>query len=229
SQQSTANGQQSTVNSQQSTETHRLSIFLTGIHSAESWQPVAKKTVDFFTLKAFVTNLLTRLGMSGFQETSLNEAPFQYALKFHRGPQELVTFGAVLPTILKKMDLKNPVFFADFNFENVLKALGSNKIQFTELNKFPTVRRDLALVIDQSVGFGDIRQLAAKTAKKMLKEVNLFDVFEDESKLGAGKKSYAVSFVFEDLEKTLQDKEIDALMGQLVGVFEGKLGAIIRK
>ena len=127
------------------------------------------------------------------------------------------------------MDLKNPVFFADFNFENVLKASGSNKVQFAELNRFPTVRRDLALVIDQSVGFGDIRQLAAKTAKKMLKEMNLFDVFEDETKLGTGKKSYAVSFVFEDLEKTLQDKDIDALMGQLIGAFEGKLGALVRK
>jgi len=221
--------QQSTTNDQKSTiETHRLSIFLTGAHSTESWQPATKKSVDFFTLKAFVTNLLTRLGVSGFQETTLNDAPFQYALKLHRGPQELVTFGAVMPTILKKMDLRNPVFFADFYFENVLKALGSNKIQFAELGKFPTVRRDLALVIDQSVAFGDIRQLAAKTAKKMLKEVNLFDVFEDENKLGAGKKSYAVSFVFEDLEKTLQDKDIDALMGQLVGVFEGKLGAKIR-
>lgn len=222
--------QRSTVEGGRSTdETARLAIFLTGAHSAESWQPTAKKSVDFFTLKSYVTNLLTRLGVSGFQETTLQETPFQYALKLHRGPQELVTFGAVATPFLKKMDIKNPVFFADFNFENVLKALGSNKIQFSELNKFPSVRRDLALVIDQSVGFGDIRQLAAKTAKKMLKEVNLFDVFEDESKLGAGKKSYAVSFVFEDLEKTLQDKDIDALMGQLVGVFEGKLGAVVRK
>lgn len=210
-------------------ETHRLSLFLTGAHAAESWQPGAKKMVDFFTLKTFAYNLLARLGVSGFQETTLDEAPFQYALKLHRGPQALVTLGSVAPVFLKKMDLKNPVFFADFNFENVLKALGSNKVQFAELNKYPTVRRDLALVIDQSVGFGDIRQLAAKTAKKMLKEVNLFDVFEDESKLGAGKKSYAVSFVFEDFEKTLQDKEIDAVMGQLTGAFEGKLGAQIRK
>lgn len=210
-------------------ETHRLSILLSGAHMAESWHPSAKKMVDFFTLKTFVANLLTRLGVSGFQETTLNEAPFQYALKYHRGAQELVTFGAVATPFLKKMDIKNPVFFADFNFENVLKALANNKVHFTELNKFPTVRRDLALVLDQSVGFGDIRQLAAKTVKKMLKEVNLFDVFEDEQKLGKGKKSYAVSFLFEDLEKTLQDKEIDAVMGQLVAAFEGKLGAMVRK
>lgn len=222
--------QRSAVEGGRSTdETARLAIFLTGAHSAESWQPAAKKSVDFFSLKSYVTNLLTRLGVSGFQESTLQETPFQYALKLHRGPQELVTFGAVATPFLKKMDIKNPVFFADFNFENVLKALASNKIQFAELNKFPTVRRDLALVIDQSVAFGDIRQLATRTAKKMLKEVNLFDVFEDENKLGAGKKSYAVSFVFEDLEKTLQDKEIDALMGQLVGVFEGKLGAVVRR
>lgn len=210
-------------------ETARLALFITGAHATESWQPATKKAVDFFTLKAYVVNLLTRLGISGYQESVQNETPYQYALKLHRGPQELVIFGAVAAPILKKMDLKNPVFFADFNVENLLKALGNNKIQFTELNKFPSVRRDLALVIDQSVGFAEIRQLAAKTAKKMLKEVNLFDVFEDENKLGAGKKSYAVSFVFEDLEKTLQDKDIDAVMGQLVAAFEAKLGASVRK
>jgi phenylalanyl-tRNA synthetase beta chain len=211
------------------TEVMRLSVFMTGAYQGENWQPSNKAKVDFFTLKSYVQNLLTRLGISGFQETTLEEAPFQYALKYHRGDQELVTFGAVQPAILKKMDLKNSVFFADFNVENLFKALGSNKIQFAELNKFPAVRRDLALVIERAVNFGEIRQLAQKTAKKMLKEVNLFDVFEDENKLGAGKKSYAVSFAFEDPEKTLQDKDIDALMQQLQKAFETKLNAVIRK
>jgi phenylalanyl-tRNA synthetase beta chain len=215
-----------------SAETARLALFMTGQHQAESWRNAGvagKKSVDFFTLKAFVVNLLSRLGVVGYQETGLQEAPFQYALKLHRGPRELVVIGAVMPAVLKKSGVKNPVFFADFNLENVLQAVGSNKIQFAELNKFPSVRRDFALVIEKTVGFGDIRQLAQKTVKKMLKEVNLFDVFEDENKLGAGKKSYAVSFVFEDPEKTLQDKDIDALMTQLIGVFENKLGAQIRK
>ena len=107
--------------------------------------------------------------------------------------------------------------------------MAGNKIAFAELNRFPTVRRDLALVLDRSVSFGDIRQLAGRTAKKLLKEINLFDVYEDESKLGAGKKSYAVSFVFEDPEKTLQDKEIDAAMSQLQQAFETKLQATIRQ
>jgi len=210
-------------------EISRLSILLTGAHSAESWQPTAKKNVDFYTLKAVVQNLLARLGVSGFQETAIQETPYQYALKYHRGPQEMVTFGAIQPAILKKMDVKNAVFFADFNFENVLKALAGNKIQFVELNRFPTVRRDLALVLDRSVTFADIRQLANKTAKKLLTSVNLFDVFEDEQKLGAGKKSCAVSFTFEDPEKTLQEKEIDSLMQQLQQAFETKLNATIRK
>ena len=211
------------------TETLRLAIFLTGAHSPESWQPVAKQTVDFYTLKAQVQKVLSRLGISGYQETVLQEAPFQFALFYHRGPQELVRFGRVLPGISKKMEIKNPVYYADFNFDNILLALSSNRIQFQELNKFPTVRRDLALVLDRSVTFSEVRQIAGKTAKSLLKEINLFDVFEDEQKIGAGKKSYAVSFLFEDPSKTLQDKEIDSLMQQLQQVFEKKLNASIRK
>ncbi len=212
-----------------SSETGRLGIFLTGAHSPESWQPAAKATADFFTLKTYVQNLLTRLGISGFQETTVQETPFRYALRYHRGPKELVVFGQVLPAISKKMDIKNPVFFADFHFDNILAALAGNRILFQELSKFPVVRRDLALVLNQSVTFSEIRQLAAKTAKKLLKDVNLFDVFEDAAKIGAGKKSYAVSFLFEDPQKTLQDKEIDALMQQLQQAFEQKLNATIRK
>lgn len=210
-------------------ERARLSLFMTGVHSPESWQPDAKKEVDFYTLKTAVNTLFARLGVSGFQETVLQESPFQYALKYHRGPQELAVFGAVAPAILKKMDIKNPVYYADIDVESLLKAVGGNRIAFQEISRFPSVRRDLALVIDKSVTFNEIRQLATKTAKKLLKEVNLFDVFENETKLGSGKKSCAVSFVFEDLEKTLQDKEIDAMMSQLSGVFEQKLGAQIRK
>jgi phenylalanyl-tRNA synthetase beta chain len=121
------------------------------------------------------------------------------------------------------------VFYAELQFEACLKATANTKILYTEVSKFPAVRRDLALVLDKRVSFGEIRQLAQKTIKKSLKGVNLFDVFEDESKLGAGKKSYAVSFVFEDHEKTLKDTEIDAWMGQLQGAFEQKLAAHIRK
>ena len=211
------------------TEVMRLVLCLTGAHASESWHTSAKKAVDFYTLKTYVNQLLLRLGISGYQETALeNDGPFKYALRYHRGPQELVTFGAVQTGLSKKFDVKNTVYFADFHFENMVKALSNIKIQYSELSRYPTVRRDLALVLNQSVGFGEIRQLANKTVKKSLKDVNLFDVFEDETKLGQGKKSYAVSFVFEDFEKTLQDKEIDQFMQQLRTAFEGKLGAQIR-
>jgi phenylalanyl-tRNA synthetase beta chain len=209
-------------------ETARLAVLLTGQHTPESWHPVAKAKVDFYTLKSYVNNLLARLGISGYQETPLSEMPFQYALKYHRGPRELVTFGAIQPALLRKMDIKNAVFYADFHFEHVLDALKNQQITYSETGKFPTVRRDLALILDRATAFGDIRQLANKTAKKLLKDINLFDVFEDENRVGAGKKSYAVSFIFEDPEKTLQDKDIDALMNQLQTAFETKLGAEIR-
>ncbi len=213
----------------QMTEVMRLCLSVTGAHSPESWQPAPKTAVDFYTLKAVVQNLLTRLGITNYQETVVQETPYRAALRYHRGAEELVTFGNILPAISKYMDIKNPVYFADFHFENLLKALAANKIRFQELNRFPAVRRDLAMVLDRAVSFGEIRQLANKTAKKLLKEVNLFDVFEDEAKIGAGKKSYAVSFLFEDPEKTLQDKEIDAVMQQLQQTFERQLGASIRK
>lgn len=211
-------------------EVMRLGIFLTGAHAAESWNPAAKKAVDFYTLKTHVNQVLGRLGIGGYQETTLQaEGPFKAALRYHRGPQEIVTFGMVEPSLVKKFDVKNAVYFADFHVENIVKAIASVKTQYAELSKYPTVRRDLALVLAQSVSFGEIRQLAAKTGKKLLKDVNLFDVFEDESKLGPGKKSYAVSFVFEDSEKTLQDKDIDQIMQQLQTTFETKLNAQIRK
>ncbi len=211
------------------TEVMRLGIVITGAHTSESWHPTAKKSVDFYTLKGLVNQLLSRCGVTGYQESVLTEAgPFKTALRYHRGPQEIVTFGAVNSSLSKKFDIKNTVYFADFHFENMVKALANNKVYYSEVSRFPTVRRDLALVLDQAVGFGEIKQLASKTIKKSLKDINLFDVFEDSSKLGADKKSYAVSFVFEDLEKTLQDKEVDQYMQQLQGAFQSKLGAVVR-
>ncbi|MEZ4920824.1 MAG: phenylalanine--tRNA ligase subunit beta [Saprospiraceae bacterium] len=213
-------------------ETFRLGIWLTGRHSAESWQPASKKAVDFYTLKAYVHQVLERFGVQGYQVSQLepgSDDAFQFGLLYHRGPQELVRFGKVRPALCKASEIKKDVFYADFNFDNIIKALKNHSVTYSELSKFPAVRRDLALVLDRSVDFSAIHQTANKTVKKLLKEVNLFDVFEDESKLGKGKKSYAVSFIFENTEKTLKDKEIDAMMQQLQGAFEQKLNALIRQ
>ena len=154
---------------------------------------------------------------------------FAYGLKYHRGPQDLVSFGKVQPKVCKKMGVRGEVFYADLNWDALLAAAKKQSISFVELNKFPTVRRDLAVVIGKSVKFSDLAAVAKKVGKKLLKDINLFDVFEDESKLGEGKKSYALSFTFEDPTRTLQDKEVDAVVSELIEAFEGKLGAAIRR
>lgn len=210
-------------------ETRRLALFLTGAYQSESWHPVGKKAIDYFTLKSVVDTLLAKLGISGYQETVLEEAPFQFGMRYHRGPSTLVTFGKVQPRLTKAFEVQNAVFFADVNLEVILKALSTGPAPYREVSKFPTVRRDLALILDRKVTFAELRQLAQKTLKKNLQSVNLFDVFEDETKVGVNKKSYALSFVLESIDKTLQDKEIDNLMQQLQQAFETKLNATIRK
>ena len=210
-------------------ETAHLAVIVTGNKTGESWRVKNGGSADFYTLKTYVTALLTRLGISGLQETAITNTQFAFGLKYHRGAQTLVEFGKVQPKLRKAFDVKQDVYFADFQWDNILKALKNAKTSYTEISKYPSVRRDLALVLDASRTFGEITQIAQKSAKKLLKDVNLFDVFEDESKLGAGKKSYAVSFVFEDKDKTLGEKDIEKVMSDLIGKFEKDLGALIRR
>ncbi len=210
-------------------ETAHLSVVLTGNRYGESWRVKNNAPADYFTLKTMVNAVLTRLGIGGFQETAFTDNQMSYGLKYHRGQQVLVTFGKVQPKVRKAFDVKQDVYFADFQWDSILKALKNVKVGYEEVSKYPSVRRDLALVLDASVKFGDIAQLAQKSAKKLLKDINLFDVFEDETKLGVGKKSYAVSFIFEDKEKTMQDKDIEKVMEELIKTYEGKLGAVIRR
>ena len=210
-------------------ETEHLSLFLTGQRFSESWIETGKASTDFYTLKAFAKNVMNRLGYNGYQETAIRDEVFTYGLQWHRGPQVLVELGLVHPKITKAMDIKQEVFYAIFNWSLLFKGLKKHKVQFAEISKFPTVRRDLALVIDRSVKFADIEGIARKTARQLLKEINLFDVYENEDQLGAGKVSYAVSYVFEDPTKTLRDKEIDKVMNKLIKDYEVKLGALIRR
>ena len=174
-------------------------------------------------------NVLHRLGVSGFQETIIYDDVFAYGKMYHRGPQTLATFGKVLPKICKMTGIKGEAFYADMNWDLLLDAQKRSSISLVELNRFPTVRRDLALVVGKSVKFADLAALAKKVGKKFLKEINLFDVFEDESKLGAGKKSYALSFTFENTTRTLQDKEIEDVINQLIEAYETKLEAVVRR
>jgi phenylalanyl-tRNA synthetase beta chain len=210
-------------------EERHAGIWMTGARQSGSWHASAKKSVDFYTLKSYVQNLLARLGVVGYQETAVQEAPFQYALRYHRGDQVLAVLGAVLPGISKRMEIRQPVYFADLHMDRVFAAAVRNSIIYRELGRYPFVQRDLALVLDRNVSFSDIRQLASKTLRHLLSDVQLFDVFEDANRLGADKKSYAIRFTFEDKDKTLQDKEIDAAMQALQAAFQDKLHALVRQ
>ncbi|HFC01149.1 MAG TPA: phenylalanine--tRNA ligase subunit beta, partial [Phaeodactylibacter sp.] len=210
-------------------EDEHLSLLMTGQRYEENWLNNDKAKVSYFSLKTFVNKVLTRLGIEKFQQTAVKDGVYAFGLKYHRGASDLVTFGKIQSKLLQQMGIKQEVFYADFNWASILKALRKHKINYKEITKFPAIRRDLALVIEKSVNFDQISAIAQKTGKKMLKEVNLFNVYENEEKLGANKKSYAVSFVFEDLTKTLKDKEVDKVMNQLIQNYEGKLGAIIRR
>ncbi len=210
-------------------ETAHLSMLLSGQRWPESWLNKDKALVNFYHLKAFVKLVLNKMGVSQYQETPIKDDVFSYGVRYHRGEQVLAELGLVSARISKKMDVRGQVCFADLRWDNLLKSLAKYRVSYQEVNRFPAMRRDLALVVENSVRFSDIAAIAAKVGKKWLKDTNLFDVYVNETQLGAGKKSYAVSFVFEDPERTLQDKEVDQVVEQMIGAFETQLSAHIRR
>ena len=214
-------------------EQQHLSLFVTGNAQVENWIETSVKKVDFYNLKAYVEHVLNRLGI---QPTSIqckaieeDDAVFTYGLHYHRGKQSIVKFGRLDGTIALGMDVKQEVFYADFNWDTILTILKKHKMKYQALSKYPAVRRDLALVLDTNVNFSEVYAIAVRTGKKLLKSTNLFDVYESEEHLGSGKKSCSVSFIFQDENKTLKEKEIEKVMSNLMKTFEQKLGAIIRK
>jgi len=210
-------------------EVEHLSIWQTGQDQAEHWLNTEKRAISYYSIKSTVSQVLQRFGLTNLQQTALKDGIFTYGMRYHRGEQTIVEFGKVKSAILKKIGIKKAVYYADFNWDAVMKALKKHKIGFEALTKYPTVRRDLALVIEKSVKFDEIAKVARKAGKKLIKDVNLFDVYENEEQLGKGKKSYAVSFVFEDKEKTLRDKDVDKIMQQLISQYEKDLSATIRR
>ena len=208
-------------------EGQRLSIFITGNQLAQQWNHT-KKQVSFYDLKAVVDAIIKRLNVSGLLQDRFESKDFQQAQQYRKGDKVLVHFGILGRSVLKKLDVEKEVFYADFDWDAILKAIRKNKITYQEVAKIPAVRRDLSLSINKQVTFNQLRQLALKTEKALLKEVNVFDVYEGD-KLPADKKSYALSFLLQDEEKTLTDKQIDSVMNKLITIFEKELGAEIRK
>jgi len=215
------------VNEDKYVETQRFAIFITGADTAEAWNEKAKP-VSFYNLKAVVDGIITKLNVKDFTVEDATCKKMAYGLQYMRGNKQLVKFGQVAKSSLKLVDVDKDVFYADFNFDLVLSLARKNKIVYQEISKFPAVRRDLSMLIDKNVSFGALKQIAQKTERKLLKEVNVFDVYEGD-KLPAGKKSYALSFIIEDIEKTLTDKAIDSIMQKLIYNLEKEAGAEIRK
>ena len=208
-------------------ENQRFAIFITGSSQAEQWNQKAKPS-SFYNLKAVVDALVDRLSIKDYTVEDAANSDFAYGLQYVKNGKVLVSFGAVAKVALKKADVDKDVYYADFNFDQVITLVRKNKIIYQEISKFPAVNRDLSMLIDKAVTFQQLKSIAQKTERKLLKDVNVFDVYEGD-KLPAGKKSYALSFVLQDEEKTLTDKAIDGIMQKLIYNFGKEAGAEIRK
>jgi len=207
-------------------EQKHLTLFVSGNRSKDSWN-VSQKTSDFFYLKGTVIGLLNRLGIKKLKTTPTKSDVFSEGITLSLGKIKLVDLGVVKRGILKEFGIKQEVLFADFNWENILKVGGKSQVKIEGLPKFPAVKRDFALLIDEAVTFNEIYNLAFQAEKKLLKDVDLFDVYMGD-KLEKGKKSYAVSFLLQDENQTLNDKQIDKIMKKLQQTYEKNVGATLR-
>ena len=207
-------------------ELKHLSLFVTGNRTQDSWLKT-NKTSDFFYVKGVVNSVLARLGATALKTTPTKNDVFSEGITLSLGKIKLADVGIVKQTILKSFGIKQEVIYVDFNWDNVLKISSKKGIKVKALPKFPAVKRDLSLLVDSTVTFGEIYNLAFQSERKLLKEVDLFDVYEG-NKLPANKKSYAVSFLLQDEQKTLNDKQIDKIMQKLQATFEKNVEASLR-
>ncbi|MDG1477732.1 MAG: phenylalanine--tRNA ligase subunit beta [Vicingaceae bacterium] len=210
-------------------EHSHLSLFISGASVNENWDTANAGDVNFYQLKGVVNTIMEKFGMNKFNiRTEESELVcLDYGLKHKVNNIDLVEFGKIDSAIQKQFDINNEVFYVIFNYDNFLKLVTMNKVVYKEVSKFPAMRRDLALLIDKAVAYSSIKELASKQERKLLKAINLFDVYEGKN-LPEGKKSYAVSFQFQDENKTLVDKQIDKVMTKIIASLEKELGAQLR-
>jgi phenylalanyl-tRNA synthetase beta chain len=210
-------------------EQYHMALWLTGKRVEGSWAH-ANEDTSFAELDAHVDNILARIGVQpGMVVRKKSENPiFSAGLTIeNRGGKLLIELGVLTKKLQKQFDIDTPVYYAELNWTALMKVIRKQKVEFTEIPKFPSVSRDLALLIDKSFEFQQIEDIARQTEKKFLKKVELFDVYEGD-KLPAGKKSYAVNFILQDAEKTMGDKQIDAIMQKLIQNLKKQLNAELR-
>lgn len=209
-------------------ETH-LALWLTGKRVSGSWIHPDEST-SFYELRAYVQNILRRVGMPQgmlvMEKTDNNVFSNGIVLK-NRGGKSFVEMGIVSTALLKQNNIDVPVFYADLHWDNIVKAVRKSVVSFKEISKYPSVSRDLALLLDNEIEFEQVERVAFQSEKKLLKKVELFDVYQGD-KLPVGKKSYAVNFVLQDEQATLNDKKIDAIMSKLIANLKKQLGAELR-
>ena len=196
----------------------------------KSWRVEARKS-DFFQLKGYVEALLRRYGADLYQ-MQMSAAPadvFSEGLVYSLPGQnrQLAVLGTVHPKLARRFGVKQPVFAAEIDWNVLFTLVKRDKLAFKELPKFPEVRRDLALLLDESVSYADLRAVAFKAGKKLIRQVTLFDVYRGD-KIPAGKKQYALSFAIQDLEKTLTDADVERVMDKLLSTFQNQFGAVLR-
>ena len=207
-------------------EKKHLQILVTGRISYENWNS-KNHDVDFYFIKKIVESVLSKLGINKFDSISKSGFGRSLSVTYSLGHKKLVSFGKVSNEICNYFDISQDVFMADFNWDNILKITKKNKMKYKDISKFPSMRRDLSLLLDKSVTFEKLKDIAKKTDNKILKKITLFDVYEGKQ-LSKDKKSYSLSFIFEDESKTLTDKIIDKIMNKLITSFIDKAGAEIR-
>lgn len=212
-------------------ETQHLSLWLTGLEEAEHWRVQPSRQSDFYSLKKAVHQVLKSQRLLGEEvklKTEEAQLPgLQYGLQYSINGKRLVSFGEVAAKWLRRFDLKQPVFYADFDWDVLLACRPTKPVVYREIAKFPAVKRDLALLVDRTVSFQQLEAAARQAEKGLLKEIRLFDVYEGKN-LPADKKSYAISFTLQDVDKTLTDKQIEKAMEKIFNSLKQQTGAELR-
>ncbi len=207
-------------------EENKLSLYITGNILPKNWIEKERKT-NFYFLKRWVDSIMKRMNINVTTLSEITSAQFQYGLMYFNKNTPLVSFGKLSNDCLKIFDIKQDVYFAEFNWDNLISIAIEQKVIFKELPKYPAVHRDLAMIISKETNYSTLESIAYKYCKELLVEVSLFDVYEGES-IGTGKKSYAMSFVLQSNERTLTDAEINKAMDTLIKAYEKDVEAIIR-
>ena len=210
-------------------EENMIALWVTGKRVSGSWAH-ADEASTFFELKAYVMNILSRIGlpfgMLVFKDSESDIFSKATVIE-NRGGKKFVEMGLVSKKILKSAGIDQEVYYAELNWTALMKAIKKHKVEYVEISKYPSVSRDLALLLDKGVEFARVEQIAYQSEKKLLKKVELFDVYEGKN-LPEGKKSYAVNFILQDEQKTLNDKQIDAIMNKIIANLKKELGAELR-